>query len=139
MINKLRKVLKSKKGFTLIELIVVIAILGILATVAVPRLNGFQATARHRANDANLQTIQNAVRVFEANTGALPTALANLQDAQYLGQAAPVPQVVAAAGANAAVVAGQVFQMNTTTGVVTISTSTTGADASNIALSGPAQ
>lgn len=41
----MKKLLKSKKGFTLIELVVVIAILGILAAVLIPRFSGFQDRA----------------------------------------------------------------------------------------------
>jgi len=46
----------KKKGFTLIELIVVIAILGILALIAIPRLAGFSDKAR-QANDRELASI----------------------------------------------------------------------------------
>lgn len=45
MINFLSKRVHNKKGFTLIELIVVIAILGILAAVLIPRFSGFTAKA----------------------------------------------------------------------------------------------
>lgn len=50
----------KKKGFTLIELIVVIAILGILAAVLIPRFGGFTASAKQKACAADARTILTA-------------------------------------------------------------------------------
>ncbi|HCP15489.1 MAG TPA: ABC transporter ATP-binding protein [Peptococcaceae bacterium] len=46
MLRKKNKILGNSKGFTLVELIVVIAILGILAAVLIPQFTGFQDKAR---------------------------------------------------------------------------------------------
>lgn len=59
----MKKILKKKKGFTLIELIIVIAILGILSAIAVPRLAGFTDSAKVSADKATFATLNNAIAI----------------------------------------------------------------------------
>lgn len=57
---------KNQKGFTLIELIVVIAILGILAAIAIPRLAGFTDKANKSAAATEARTILTAYSTLVA-------------------------------------------------------------------------
>jgi len=55
---------KKSDGFTLIELIVVIAILGIIVAIAVPRLTGFKSMAEDRVCASNLKTVERMYSAF---------------------------------------------------------------------------
>lgn len=64
----LKAFMKSKKGFTLVELMVVVVIIGILTAIAVPVYNSVTINAERRAVEANLRTIDGAIMQFVAST-----------------------------------------------------------------------
>lgn len=62
--KKYLKQLKSnKKGFTLIEMIVVIAIIGVLAAILVPSMAGYLESAKGARKEANAKTVYTAAQV----------------------------------------------------------------------------
>jgi prepilin-type N-terminal cleavage/methylation domain-containing protein len=71
--------MQKRKGFTLIELMVVILIVGILAAVAIPILRGRIDAAKWSEGKAMMGSIATAIRAYHAEkgpTGATPTTLA---------------------------------------------------------------
>jgi len=62
---------KSKKGFTLIELVVVIAILGILAAILIPVISGFITRANVARDQANARSLYNATAMYLATGGKI--------------------------------------------------------------------
>lgn len=62
--NKLMKKVQSKKGFTLIELIVVIAIIGVLVLLAAPRFIGFTKDAKVSTMQADVKTLANSALIY---------------------------------------------------------------------------
>jgi prepilin-type N-terminal cleavage/methylation domain-containing protein len=68
MLNWINRKMK-RKGFTLIELVIVIAILGILIAIAVPRLAGFRDNAQVAADEATAETLAKAGNLYVATYG----------------------------------------------------------------------
>lgn len=74
----MKKMLKNKKGFTLIELMIVVAIIGILAAIAIPNFMSYQCKAKQAEAKSvlgNLRTLQEAYFAeydsYAANTAKL--------------------------------------------------------------------
>lgn len=61
---------KDNKGFTLIELIIVIAILGIIALIAIPNLAGIRQRSQVSADKRTAEQIGKAVRIWATDTDA---------------------------------------------------------------------
>ncbi len=65
MLMKLRSRMQNQKGFTLVELMVVVVILGILVAIAVPVYNSVSMKAEKSAVKANLRTIDGAIMQYK--------------------------------------------------------------------------
>lgn len=65
----MKKMLKNKKGFSLVELVIVIAIMGVLAAVAISMFNGMIQRSRRQADKARAQQIQKAIVTYITETG----------------------------------------------------------------------
>jgi prepilin-type N-terminal cleavage/methylation domain-containing protein len=58
--KKINQLKNDKKGFTLIEIIIVIAIIGVLAAITVPSVQGYLDDSKQKADDATVEAIANA-------------------------------------------------------------------------------
>jgi general secretion pathway protein G len=78
--NKLKKLNSKKSGFTLIEIILVVVIIGILAGIAIPRMGGKTEKAKISQAKSNITSLSMAVQEFEMINGNYPSSLDQLLD-----------------------------------------------------------
>lgn len=74
----------ARKGFTLIELMIVISIIGILAAIAVPSYQTGLIKAREAVLREDLYSMRSAIDQFAADQGRYPVSLKELVEQRYL-------------------------------------------------------
>ncbi|OQA29294.1 MAG: Type II secretion system protein G precursor [Verrucomicrobia bacterium ADurb.Bin345] len=75
MKNKDKRTIKTSSGFTLIEVLLVVVIIGILVGVAIPRLGGRVRQAQIAAAEADVNNVGMALRLYEVDNGTYPPSL----------------------------------------------------------------
>ena len=82
---------KAQNGFTLIELMIVIVIIGILATLLIPRIMERPEEARRVKAKADIKTIESALKLYKIDTGNYPTTEQGLEALIRKPDTSPVP------------------------------------------------
>lgn len=86
-----RKKLQDRSGFTLIELMIVIVIVGILATLLIPRIMERPEEARRVKAKMDIRTIESALKLYKIDSGEYPTTEQGLEALINKPDTAPVP------------------------------------------------
>ena len=105
MLQLFRKRLSNRKGFTLVELLVVISIIGILSAIAIPKFSSATETAKRAKIQADLRTIDSAIMIYQASAGTVPT-WAQLTSGDKYFATTPVPPDVKLAGSGGTISGG---------------------------------
>ena len=84
----------QQAGFTLVELVIVVLVLGIITAVAAPKMFDTANDARDSATRQSLTVLRDSIELHRAQNGAYPTATAIITALQpFLQGAFPAPQV----------------------------------------------
>jgi competence protein ComGC len=80
----------EKRGFTLVELLIIVLILAAAAMLAVPRMVASADFAKKNACETNVDLINTQIDLYRANTGNVPTLTTLFADTNYFPDGAPV-------------------------------------------------
>lgn len=84
--------MQQQRGFTLLEVMVVIVILGIIASMVVPNLMGNKEKADQQKVVVDIQQLENALDLYKLNNGFYPTTEQGLQALVTQATTEPVPR-----------------------------------------------
>jgi general secretion pathway protein G len=84
--NAARRTPHAQRGFTLLEILMVVAIIVILATIGTARYDQAMMRAHEAALTQDLSEMNKAIQNYTADKEAAPTSLDDLVQAQYLGR-----------------------------------------------------
>jgi len=73
----------NRRGFTLLELLIVISIIAILAATMIPNFIGFDTEARLASTQTNLRTLRKRISLFRTKEGRYPEKLEELLEVTY--------------------------------------------------------
>ena len=94
-----RKILsRRRRGFTLIEIMVVVVILGLLAALVVPRIGPQVAEAQRTAARTQISSIEQALEMYNMHNGFYPTTQQGLEALVKAPTTSPVPKRYQAGG-----------------------------------------
>lgn len=122
---------QRERGFTLVELMVVVAVIGVLATIAIPLYENVQARGRLAKAQADSRALASAVSVYGAHMGRIPSTLAQLTTVATNALGQPGGPFMAAVPTAPGGWSTYAYTANTTAGTFTITTS---GDGTSVAL-----
>ncbi len=109
---KLKSLKQKKKGFTLLELLVVLAILAILIAIAIPVYKNQKEKAAITAHNSNVRVLETSVESYRQDNGKYPATVKELEDKGYIKSVPAVPS------SNHESLKNQTYSVNTTTGEI---------------------
>jgi general secretion pathway protein G len=90
--QKRKRSSKGERGFTLIELMIVVVIVGILATLLIPRIMERPEEARRMKAKADIRSMESALKLYKLDTGSYPTTEQGLMALITKPETNPIPK-----------------------------------------------
>ena len=80
--------MRNKKGFTLVEILIVVVILGILAAIVIPQFSDASTQSKISSSQSSLQSLRSQIQLYKIQHNDQPPALAVFEEAMTMCSAA---------------------------------------------------
>lgn len=78
--------IKNERGFTLIEMMIVLLVITVLLIISIPNVANHNSTINTKGCDAFIKMVEAQVQAYELDEGELPTNISQLQSKGYLSE-----------------------------------------------------